>query len=78
MEIKTEIECSIAGFSYSGDGPMATVNGTTGSDFIHVAGDGRVPPGGYNEIATSTNDVDAARSERIACLDIVGRGRDLI
>jgi len=29
---------------------MTTVNGTANSDFIHVTGDSRVPPGGYHEI----------------------------
>src|SRR3569832_2847059 len=38
---------------------MAIVNGTVGNDFIHVAGDGLVAPGGYtdNPGATSGNDV---------------------
>ena len=38
---------------------MATVNGTAGKDFIHRAGDGRVPPAGYNNVTgvTTGNDV---------------------
>ncbi|HEU5019280.1 MAG TPA: calcium-binding protein [Pseudolabrys sp.] len=37
---------------------MATVNGTSGNDFIHVSGDGLTPPAGYTENsgATNTND----------------------
>ena len=37
---------------------MALVNGTAGSDFIHVAGDGRVPPGGFTENTAATNGQD--------------------
>ncbi len=33
---------------------MATVNGTAGNDFIHRAGDGRVPPAGYNNVTGVT------------------------
>ncbi|HXC54925.1 MAG TPA: calcium-binding protein [Rhizomicrobium sp.] len=38
---------------------MATVTGTAGNDFIHVAGDGLVAPGGYTDEpnATAGNDV---------------------
>ena len=38
---------------------MATINGTADEDFIHRAGDGNVPPVGYNEITgvTTGNDV---------------------
>ncbi len=33
---------------------MATVNGTPGKDFIHRAGDGLVPPAGFNDITGVT------------------------
>jgi Ca2+-binding RTX toxin-like protein len=35
--------------------PPATINGTNGSDFIHVSGDGYTAPPGYNEIASATD-----------------------
>src|SRR3569832_251665 len=38
---------------------MATVNGTAGNDFIHVAGDGLVAPGGYTDNPGATNGNDA-------------------
>ena len=41
---------------------MATVSGTNGSDFIHVAGDGRVAPGGKTEFSTATNGDDVILS----------------
>ncbi|MGE3783317.1 MAG: calcium-binding protein [Alphaproteobacteria bacterium] len=37
---------------------MATVNGTNGNDFIHRAGDGRVPTAGYNDITGVTTGDD--------------------
>src|SRR4051794_23398880 len=37
---------------------MATVNGTAGKDFIHRAGDGLVPPVGYNDVTGVTTGND--------------------
>jgi Ca2+-binding RTX toxin-like protein len=41
---------------------MANVNGTAGNDFIHVAGDGLSPPGGYTENAGATDFSDVITS----------------
>jgi len=45
-------------------GPVtfATVNGTPGNDFIHVAGDGLSAPPGYNDISAATNGNDVINS----------------
>src|SRR5215204_4820955 len=37
---------------------MATVNGTPDKDFIHRAGDGNLPPPGYNEVTGDTTGND--------------------
>lgn len=37
---------------------MGTINGTSGNDFVHAAGDGLVPPGGYNDIPEATDTYD--------------------
>ncbi|MGE0259887.1 MAG: calcium-binding protein [Alphaproteobacteria bacterium] len=37
---------------------MAIVNGTAGNDFIHRAGDGRVPPAGFNNVTGVTTGDD--------------------
>jgi len=41
---------------------MATVNGTSGNDFIHIAGDGLTPPAGYTDNPGATNGDDAITS----------------
>jgi len=41
---------------------MASVNGTSGSDFIHVSGDGLVAPGGYTDNAGATDGDDTINS----------------
>ena len=38
--------------------PPATVNGTSGDDFIHVSGDGLTAPPGYHDIAGATSGND--------------------
>lgn len=43
-------------------GARASVSGTSGNDFIHVAGDGLSPPHGYNNIAGATNGNDTITS----------------
>src|SRR5690348_16785392 len=35
--------------------PKTLIQGTDGNDFMHVAGDGHVPPPGDNEISTLDN-----------------------
>ena len=40
---------------------MATFDLTSGDDFVHVAGDGRVPPAGVTELAVATDLADLAR-----------------
>jgi len=42
--------------------PPASVNGTPGSDFIHVSGDGLTAPPGYNDIPGATNGNDVITS----------------
>ena len=38
---------------------MATIVGTDSNDFIHMAGDGQIPPHGYNDIAATTDGGDS-------------------
>src|SRR5437762_3795785 len=58
---------------------MATVNGTSGNDFIHVAGDGFVAPGGYTENSGATDSDDTINSG-LGGSDIIyaGDGNDTI
>jgi hypothetical protein len=50
---------------------MATVNGTPGNDFIHVSGDGRLPPApGFTDNANATDSDDTINSG--------GGGKDFI
>jgi Ca2+-binding RTX toxin-like protein len=42
---------------------MAVINGTSGNDFVHMAGDGLMAPAGFNEIAEATNDSDSYYGE---------------
>ncbi len=54
-----EGEADTADFAGAGPAPPASptqalVNGTTGPDFIHRAGDGLVPPVGYNDLTGAT------------------------
>ncbi len=57
---------------------MANVTGTSGDDFIHVAGDGRVPPPFTNEIAQATNGDDVIRAGAGRDTIFAGGGADLI
>jgi Ca2+-binding RTX toxin-like protein len=57
---------------------MATVTGTAGDDFIHVSGDGRVPPPGTNEVATATNGDDIITSGAGTDIIYAGGGNDQI
>lgn len=57
---------------------MATVNGTTGNDFIHVAGDGLSAPSGYNEIAAATNNADIISPKDGDDIIHAGGGNDTI
>src|SRR5215468_8975923 len=41
---------------------MAIVNGTSGSDFIHVSGDGLPVPAGHTDIPDASDDADTINS----------------
>ena len=58
---------------------MATVNGTSGNDFVHVLGDGLVAPGGYSDNTGATDSEDTINSG-LGGSDIIhaGAGNDTI
>jgi Ca2+-binding RTX toxin-like protein len=57
---------------------MANVNGTAGRDFIHLAGDGRTVPPGYNEITGVTNGADTINGNAGDDTIYAGAGADVI
>lgn len=57
---------------------MANVNGTAGRDFIHLAGDGRTVPPGYNEIVGVTNGPDTINGNAGDDTIYAGAGADVI
>jgi hypothetical protein len=58
--------------------PDAVVNGTTGNDFIHVAGDGHVAPGGYADTPAATDSDDTIDSGQGTDIIYAGGGNDTI
>lgn len=57
---------------------MATVIGTTGNDFIHVSGDGHMPPAGYNDIPLATDGHDTINPDAGTNIVFAGGGDDRI
>jgi Ca2+-binding RTX toxin-like protein len=57
---------------------MAVVIGSANQDFIHVAGDGFVPPPGFNEIDTATNAADDITGGAQADIVFAGGGDDTV
>lgn len=57
---------------------MALVTGTSGNDFIHVAGDGLTAPGGYNDIPDATNSNDAIHAGAGDDIIYTGTGNDTV
>lgn len=57
---------------------MAEVNGTSGNDFIHVQGDGLVPPEGQNDVIGATNGDDVIVPGGGVDIIYCGSGNDLI
>ena len=57
---------------------MATITGTTGADFIHMAGDGNTPPPGYNEVTGVTNTGDSIDPKGGNDIVYAGAGNDTL
>ncbi len=57
---------------------MAHVTGTSGNDFIHVAGDGLTPPGGYNDIIGTTSGDDIVHAGAGDDIIYTGGGNDRV